>query len=169
MKKVLKVQKLTAESFKPYGQLIEAQTFQPAIAEPDFTFWNNLAQLTNEGKVDFCMLEVVERERSFSKIERHLKTEEAFFALDGDCIMLASDPTPGEKYPNPEETAAFYLEQGKGVIFDRGAWHWLPFPLKEKNRLLVLCRQGTSDEDCEIVDMQDQGVTFEIKLASADR
>ena len=164
MKRVLKVQKLTAENFAPYGQVVEYKTLQPAAVEKEYTFWNNLAQLSIEGKVDFCILEVVKRERTFSKIERHIRTEEAFFALDGDNIILTAQPTPGEKFPDPETVAAFYLEQGKGVIFKQGAWHWLPFPLKEKNTLLILCRQGTSDGDLEIVDMQDQGVTFEIDL-----
>jgi ureidoglycolate hydrolase len=112
MKRVLQVNKLSRDAFEPYGQIIDHHGLEPVMGEEQFTFWNNLAQTSIEGKADFGMLEVVKRERTFSKIERHILTAEVFFALDNDCLMLAGQPTPGERYANPETVKVFHLSKG---------------------------------------------------------
>lgn len=164
MQRVLKVTELTQEQFKDFGQIIDRELEKPRMVEVEFTFWNNLAKIAIQDPVDFGFLEVQKRAKAFSKIERHHKTPEAFYALDGDFLMPAAPPTPGQKYPNPEGVRAFYLPQGKGVIYDQGTWHWLPYPLTDKGSLLVIGRLGTADDDLEIVDMQVIGVSFALEI-----
>lgn len=162
----LTVEQLERDSFRPYGQVIDNQDITPIMNETEFVFWNNLAQLEIDAPVDFGLLNVVERDKNFSKLERHELTAEAFFAVDQDCLMLTGQPTPGKPYPDPETVRAFHLKKGSGVVFNKGTWHWLPYPLAEKALLLVVCRQGTVDDDLEIVDLKDQGISFTIEIDS---
>jgi|LSQX01.1.fsa_nt_gb ureidoglycolate hydrolase len=164
MSRMLKITGLTVENFQGFGQIVDAGLKDPRIVEEDFTFWNCLGQIQLADPVDFAFLEVRKRSKTFSKIERHHKSPEAFYALRGDCLMLAAPPTPDQGYPDPDTVRAFYLPEGKGLIYDIGTWHWLPYPLGDKSHLLVIGRLGTSDEDCEIVDMQDIGVSFTLDL-----
>ncbi|HEY86604.1 MAG TPA: hypothetical protein G4O06_01005, partial [Dehalococcoidia bacterium] len=98
-------------------------------------------------------------------LERHVKTEEIFFALDEDVVVLVGKATPNQEVPDVETVKAFKLEKGKGVFLSIGTWHWLPYPLAEKVRLLVVFQQGTVDYDLEIKDLNKlKGVTFSIEI-----
>lgn len=79
--------------------------------------------------------------------------------------MLVGKTTPNQEVPKIETVKAFKLEKGKGILLYKGTWHWLPYPLAEKARLLVVFQQGTADYDLEIKDLKKlKGVTFCIKI-----
>jgi len=163
MVKRLPVEELTEQGFAPYGWLIDAERTTPKMKEDIFTFWDGLAELDIQGKTTLGLLEVVARSPEFSKLERHVKTEEAFVALDGSVVVLVSPPTPEKDLPDPTKVKAFRLEAGKGVHLRQGTWHWIPYPLQKRVRLLVVFRQGTPDEDLDIKDLRELiGVSFEI-------
>ena len=90
MSRMLKITGLTVENFQGFGQIVDAGLKDPRIVEEDFTFWNCLGQIQLADPVDFAFLEVRKRSKTFSKIERHHKSPEAFYALRGDCLMLAA-------------------------------------------------------------------------------
>ncbi len=164
MIKVLKVQELSPEAFSSYGMVLDVENKEPTMEEPIFTFWDGLAEMDIKGKTTIALLEVNPREPVFSKLERHVLTEEVFFAMD-DVIILVGSPTPGQDLPDPETVRAFKLKGGKGIFLKEGAWHWIPYPLKGKARLLVIFRKGTPQEDLEIKDLKElKGVEFKIEL-----
>jgi len=165
MIKELEVNSLINKNFADYGCLISIENIEPKIKENTFVFWDNLAEMNIEGKTGFGILEVNRRNKDFTNLERHIKTEEVFFAIDKDVIVLVAKATPNQEVPEIETVKAFKLEKGKGIFLFKGTWHWLPYPLAEKARLLVVFQQGTVDHDLEIKDLKElKGVTFSIKI-----
>ncbi|GAH17901.1 unnamed protein product, partial [marine sediment metagenome] len=163
MIKKLEVNSLTDISFADYGYLISNENIEPKLEENAFTFWDDMAEMNIEGKTGFGILEVNRRNKDFTNLERHIKTEEVFFAIDKDVIVLVGKATPNQEVPEIETVKAFKLEKGKGIFLFKGTWHWLPYPLAEKARLLVVFQQGTVDHDLEIKDLKElKGVTFSI-------
>ena len=165
MIKKIEVNSLTDISFTDYGYLIGNENIEPKIKENTFTFWDNLAEINIEGKTGLGILEVNKRSKNFTNLERHVKTEEVFFAIDRDVVVLVGKASPNQEVPDIETVKAFKLEKGKGIFLFKGTWHWLPYPLAEKARLLVIFQQGTVDYDLEIKDLKKlKGVTFCIKI-----
>lgn len=165
MIKELEVNSLINKKFTDYGYLVSNENIKPKIKENTFTFWDDLAEMNIEGKTGFAILEVNKRNKNFTNLERHVKTEEVFFAIDKDVIVLVGKATPNQEVPEIETVKAFKLEMGKGILLYKGTWHWLPYPLAEKARLLVVFQQGTADHDLEIKDLKKlKGVTFCIKI-----
>jgi len=165
MIKELEVNPLTNKNFADYGYLISNENIKPKIEENTFTFWDNLAEINIEGKTGLGILEVNKRSKNFTNLERHVKTEEVFFALDKDVVVLVGKANPNQEVPEIETVKAFKLEKGKGVLLYKGTWHWLPYPLVEKARLLVVFQQGTADYDLEIKNLKKlKGITFCIKI-----
>jgi len=165
MIKKIEVNSLTDISFTDYGYLIGNENIEPKIKENTFTFWDDLAEMNIEGKTGFGILEVNKRSKNFTNLERHVKTEEVFFAIDRDVVVLVGKASPNQEVPDIETVKAFKLEKGKGIFLFKGTWHWLPYPLAEKARLLVIFQQGTVDYDLEIKDLKKlKGVTFCIKI-----
>ena len=165
MIKKIEVNSLTDISFTDYGYLIGNENIEPKIKENTFTFWDDLAEMNIEGKTGFGILEVNKRSKNFTNLERHAKTEEVFFAIDRDVVVLVGKASPNQEVPEIETVKAFKLEKGKGIFLFKGTWHWLPYPLAEKARLLVIFQQGTVDYDLEIKDLKKlKGVTFCIKI-----
>lgn len=165
MIKELEVNSLTNKNFADYGYLISNENIEPKIKENTFTFWDDLAEMNIEGKTGFAILEVNKRSKDFTNLERHVKTEEVFFTIDKDVVVLVGKATPNQEVPEIETVKAFKLENGKGVLLYKGTWHWLPYPLAEKARLLVVFQQGTADHDLEIKDLKKlKRVTFRIKI-----
>ncbi|GAH82089.1 unnamed protein product, partial [marine sediment metagenome] len=145
MIKELEVNSITDVSFADYGYLISNENIEPKMEEKTFTFWDDLAEMNIEGKTGFAILEVNKRSKDFTNLERHVKTEEVFFAIDKDVVVLVGKATPNQEVPEIETVKAFKLENGKGVLLYKGTWHWLPYPLAKKARLLVVFQQGTAD------------------------
>lgn len=165
MFKELEVNSLTNKNFADYGYLISNENIKPKMEENTFTFWDDLAEMNIEGKTGFGILEVNKRSKDFTNLERHVKTEEIFFAIDKDVIVLVGKATPNQEVPEIETVKAFKLEKGKGVLLYKGTWHWLPYPLTKKARLLVVFQQGTADYDLEIKNLKKlKGITFCIKI-----
>lgn len=165
MIKELEVNSITDVSFADYGYLISNENIEPKMEENTFTFWDDLAEMNIEGKTGFAILEVNKRSKDFTNLERHVKTEEVFFAIDKDVVVLVGKATPNQEVPELETVKAFKLENGKGVLLYKGTWHWLPYPLAKKARLLVIFQQGTADYDLEIKNLKKlKGITFCIKI-----
>ncbi|MHC2995031.1 MAG: ureidoglycolate lyase [Candidatus Atribacteria bacterium] len=165
MIKELEVNSITNVSFADYGYLISNENIEPKMEENTFTFWDDLAEMNIEGKTGFAILEVNKRSKDFTNLERHVKTEEVFFAIDKDVVVLVGKATPNQEVPEIETVKAFKLENGKGVLLYKGTWHWLPYPLAKKARLLVVFQQGTADYDLEIKNLKKlKGITFCIEI-----
>ena len=93
------------------------------------------------------VLESVPRPMVLNRMERHLRTREALIALGGEAIVCAAPPQESVD-GGLTGIMAFRVRPGQAYIMERGAWHWIPFPVGESPaRFLVIFRSGTGKDD----------------------
>jgi len=144
----IEVKEISRKKFAKFGDLLTIEDRSVKFAEEIFTFWDGLGYLEEKHDYEIGYLEVTERERTFSTMERHRQTREVFFALD-EAVLPVAPPASDRSYPDPNQVEAFKIEPGNGVLFSRGCWHWLPFPLGNRARFLVIFKKSTPDTDLE--------------------
>ncbi len=164
----LKVQRLTAEVFAQYGQVLSLPSKEPtAIVDGGLTYWDDVLVLPDVGGpigVGYCT--VVKRPLTQTQLERHMRTPEFLQPVKGAMIVVVGPPLfldIPNRLPPLEEFAAFRVEEGQAVALFAGVWHYAPFAVCDPIRLTVMFRAGTSKNDVVVVDLPD-GEVFEIDL-----
>ncbi|MBI4200827.1 MAG: ureidoglycolate lyase [Chloroflexi bacterium] len=119
----LKIEPMTEESFKPFGEILDAKerpldhrqffpiNFQADVKTTVSAIWQPREGLT------------------FNLLERHFGTSQSFIQLAGAPAVVAAaaptDPTDPTAVPNPEDVHGFLIDLSKGFSFYRGTWHSL--------------------------------------------
>ena len=167
IEKIIKAEKLTAENFRPFGEVIGPQATKPTVSTDILSFWDLVAELrTRDAEVGYLIVKY--RPFTFGKMERHVKTTEMFVPM-GSCSIFPLAPASRlddpEATPSLEEVRAFVMDGTAAVLLKEGVWHWAPFPLTELGTYLVLLRKGTVESDLDIKDLEaTRGVTFKVTL-----
>lgn len=147
----LPVQTLTRESFAPYGVVIDRR----GTVEIDL----------GGGTPSMTGATAERRPFRFEFMARHQRTMQAFSPLVGSRAVIAVAPPNGRQAPDLDEIAAFLVDGRWPYAYHRGTWHTPPFPLDEWASYLVVDRQGTLEEDYELVDLRAvYGCSFEFDL-----
>ncbi|MEC9490572.1 MAG: ureidoglycolate lyase [Halanaerobiales bacterium] len=167
MIKKLSVENITAENFEDYGTLVTTSGKQVNndLDSEIFNLYSHLARNNFEGEIIFNILEVLDRDNKFSSLERHTGTEELFFALDQDVIVLVARPDNNSETPDPDTVKAFHMQAGEGMLMKKGTWHWIPYPVSgNKANMLVVFKEGTLAQDLVVVDLEEkENITFKIE------
>lgn len=148
----LDVQKMTPETFSPYGEIIGAR----GQVELDL----------DGGKASFVAQTVEARPFQFSFLGRHQRTDQVFVPMGGTRSIIAVAPPceNGVAAPNVERMAAFLVDGSCAFKLHRGAWHTSAFPLDECATFMVLDRENTLEEDYDLRDLAaTMGVVVEIR------
>ena len=147
----LPVQKMTRESFAPYGVLIDSR------GSVEVNFGMGVPCLTGAT--------AERREFTFEFMARHKHTMQVFSPLASSQAIICVAPPNGQHAPDVESVVAFLVEGRLPYAYNRGTWHTPPFAVGEWYSYLVVDRKGTLDEDWELVDLKTtRGCTFEIDL-----
>jgi ureidoglycolate hydrolase len=106
MSSSLILRNLTAESFKPYGDIIqfdenEQKRFQVVIDEPDAKGWRIAVSFLQRGKI--------------VKLGLHPNTRESFEPIKGISVLLAA------LEDTPQKLEAFLLDQP--ICIHKNVWH----------------------------------------------
>lgn len=152
----LTIEALTAEAFRPFGDVIEASdaahhfTINQGFAER----YHDLAQVdTAEGGHTVVSLFKALPRRfplAITVMERHLLGSQAFVALAPVPFLVVVAP-PGDA-PGPQGIRCFLAGPGQGVNYARGTWHHPLIALDAPGDFLVIDRAGPACEvDCEEV------------------
>jgi ureidoglycolate lyase len=119
----LVVEPMTAESFAPFGELIDI-TERPSgerIIAP-------LAYHA-EGRTTLSALWQPYQGRTFWQLERHFGVTQSFIQLGGAPAVVAvavpTDPNDQLAIPQPDQVRAFLIDPEKGYSFAVGTWHSL--------------------------------------------
>lgn len=173
MERIIKVECLTKEAFRPYGYvLLRDPGIPPFKADPP-QFVDRIPFEVDDGEPEFVYALLKKREFTFSKMERHLKVTQGFFPLFGGPAIItvapATDNTDLEAVPAPETVKAFLLESYNAIVLHRGVWHGTILPLEENFGYVLATRTATTDESIEPkydgdVQIRDLGVQFKIML-----
>jgi len=113
----LKVKPLTAEAFRPYGQVLErGQLIYPEV---------------EEGRVAMELLRTRHRpnDRQTTQLAVHFTYNQTFIPVQGSMILIvAPPPLDREADPNTydfdfDQAAAFLVEPGQVAFIEKGVWH----------------------------------------------
>ena len=119
----LAIEPMTAESFAPFGRLVESS------AMPGDRRVMTPSQFECDGRTTIHTIWQPCAGRSFSRLERHFGVTQTFFQLSGSpSVVCAAPPTDLDDpsaIPRPEDVRAFLIDIGKGFSFARGTWHSL--------------------------------------------
>jgi len=111
----VKVQPLSAEAFRPYGQVLESR--HPLYPEVD------------GGRSSVVMLRLKQRSKRIDMMAFHFSYNQTFIPVQGTMVLIVAPP-PRNREADPaayevdyERIAAFVLEPGQGVLINKGTGH----------------------------------------------
>jgi ureidoglycolate lyase len=155
---MLRAAALTAQSFAPYGDVIEIEgRHSHWINENTCRRFDDLAQvdvLEAGGRPLISVFEASPRTVPFQirTLERHPLSSQAFFPLETRpfLIVVADD---GE-LPMATRIRAFLSSGRQGVNYRRNTWHHSLIALDQTSHFLVVDRGGPA-ENCEELAVED--------------
>jgi ureidoglycolate lyase len=154
----IKIEELTGESFKPYGDIIDIPNRKPDFSDDDSDLWCGIGEVKVEkGASQFCWLDV-KRQRPFlcNNLECHINTSETMIPVSGQSVVVVALPEQDSvslNLPDPKSIKAFFVNGSKGFNFKPRVWHWLPYPLSTKASFILLFKKGTPEEDLRILNL----------------
>ena len=159
--KKLEIQKTSEVDFKEIGKLISIPDVkkEPTIQTTNFKLWGSLGILDTTEAVEFGIAQFDKRKYSIKNLEQHAKTQELLLVLKGSVLMPVAPITVlnEKEYPDLTKFKAINLKENEGILFNRGVWHWSPFPFGvDTSFLLVVFKKGTAKTDVVIVNLEDE-------------
>ncbi len=118
----LKVEPMTAESFEPFGELVD-----PKDRPADQRVISPLGYFA-KGETTLSSIWQPCQDLTFWEMERHFGVTQTFFQLSGSpAVVAAAAPTDEDPMaiPVPEQIKAFLIDPSKGYMFKVGTWHSL--------------------------------------------
>jgi ureidoglycolate lyase len=142
----LAIEVLTAEAFRPFGDVIEAGTSRLHFTINDgfAERYHDLAHLDMAGQDARAIVSIFRaKPRPFpmavEMMERHPLGSQAFVALAPIpfLVVVAAPGTP----PGPGDLRCFLVASGQGVNYARGTWHHPLIALDQAGDFLVIDRE----------------------------
>jgi ureidoglycolate lyase len=170
------VEPLTAEAFRPHGELLG-----PDQRAPDFTGLNSVgwrSSFHSDSPPEVMFYRSSYSGMRFSTLERHHAVTQAFVPLGNTpSVVAVAAPTSGTEPPQPSDVRAFLLDGTVGYVLHTGTWHSLDrFPLfRVPADIVIITDRATQQEleaarhgpweRTEAVDYADRfNITFEFAL-----
>ncbi len=153
--KEVKIEKLSLESFKPYGyyeNMINPDTYR--LGQPPVEFYRDMLQL-NLGKstiASFSICRVEKRPEIIDVTEYHSSVGEGILPLDSDILIHVGDATGKGDVPL-DEFRVFFVPKGTMVVLKPGIWHHAPFVEdSDTANVLIVLPERTYANDCVVVE-----------------
>ncbi len=109
---------LSAEAFSEFGEVIahrgsDRRHYFPLKGQKDLgqAFW-----VTK-------IAEAISFPFEISQMERHPYSDQAFFPLSGQRMLIVVCPTLADGGPDLSDLRAFVSESGQGILYRRNVWH----------------------------------------------
>ena len=144
----IKIEKITRETFKPYGQLIEFPVKEePTVEVETVTFWKQQVMFNIDGgEVEVGVLKVRKHAMIFDEFENHFKTATGLISLDGDFALAVADPA--DEIPKTDTIKAYKFKKNQLVLMDEKCWHGVAYPIDtDEITVLVIFKKGSLDDD----------------------
>ena len=143
----LKIEPLTAEAFRPFGQVIETANAEiRLINEGTAKRFHDLAEVdvSADGGAPIISLfrsDARPRPHSVRMMERHPLGSQAFFPLSGNpwLIIVAE----GTEAPDLATIRCFAARADQGINFARAVWHHPLFVFETTQDFIVVDRGGS--------------------------
>jgi ureidoglycolate lyase len=120
----IRLERLSAEGFAPFGQLICARSDEPPIFEAPENLRSWRQDFEVLGPTELMYIHYRHRPMAFSSLERHFQVTQTFIALGGAAsVMVVAPPTGPASVPEPDALRAFFVPGTVGLMLWRGTWH----------------------------------------------
>ena len=148
MTQKIKIEPLTREAFKPFGEIIEASEIAEKIVinQGNCERFHDLATLdfTGEGAragISLFLGQPYDIPLKLEMMERHPLGSQAFIPMSPDpfLVVVAQDQD------GPHDIKAFITQPNQGVNYSRNTWHGVLTPLKAPRLFAVIDRIGEGD------------------------
>ncbi|MDQ4045043.1 MAG: ureidoglycolate lyase [Chloroflexota bacterium] len=140
-----RVQELAANTFAPYGFVIERPATPAEASGPGWMWWSEIATLaTMDRPYTVGYLDLTPEPLRFDWAESHALSSEVIIPVDGDALIYVGT---GMETPDWERFEVFRMRPGQAVVLNPGVWHGAPMAIHRPLRALVLLRQGTGTDD----------------------
>lgn len=149
MKRVVS-QHITPENFKAFGKVIAVlPEVKPDGQSEIQTYYGKLAIMKCADSIQLGICVAVRRENVVDELEQHVETQELLAALKGDFLVpvTSSVLVDGQARPDLDKMVAMRVNQGEGIVFNEGIWHWTPYPVTKTCDVLVGFRTDTPAND----------------------
>lgn len=149
MKKI-KVKHISPKVMEGLGKAICITPAAKPDAQTDIqTYYGQLAimKCTDALQIGFCVAK--NREYVVDEMEQHAQSSELLLAAKGDFVTVAAPSAEigGKQYPDIDRAIAVRVNQGEGVFFDEGIWHWTPYAITPVCDVLVVFKKETPKND----------------------
>lgn len=155
----LEVKRLTAESFAPFGQVIEIANHAPMmINEGNTERFDSLGHVECTGVNGQAVINIFRAQprslpMQIKMVERHPFGSQSFQPLSGESyLVLVADAV---EQPSPEQLHLFIASPDQGVNYKANTWHHPLLALNKVCDFLVVDRKGEGD-NCEEYFFYDQ-------------
>lgn len=152
----LKVEKLTAGAFSPYGSYFNIYDVDNE-KEGAFSYYPDAAAVLfeNGSLAGLSVCGINKRDMVVDTVEIHEHTEEAEFIINADCAVLAGGRSG--LMPDPSSFKAFLVPKGTMIRFKQYVWHFVPFPIEdERAMVLTVLPPFTYTNDSIVVRLQEK-------------
>lgn len=163
---MIRPEKLTAEAFAPYGNVIEAtdSTDQRLINDGHTVRFHDLAKLDLTAQNGVPLVSIfrstpLKRPVTIRKMERHPLSSQAFYPL-GKAPYLVVVCEKGDF--DPDNIKVFLASADQGVNYHAGTWHHYSLALNEVSDFLVIDRGGP-EENCDEIEITKTTITITIE------
>jgi ureidoglycolate lyase len=138
---IIKPRPLTAEIFKPFGQVIETNGHSPVMINDGTTErYHALAGVdVGEGGGIISIFRGTRRPLKINMLERHPLGSQAFYPTEKASWLLVVSKA---ERPSPGNLEAFIATGEQGVQYAKNTWHHPLLVLQEKQDFLVVDREG---------------------------
>ena len=163
----LHVENLTAETFAPFGSVIEQPAAPASAAGPGWQWWGETALMAgDERPFGIGYLDLLPAASSFDWAERHMRSPELLIPAGGDCLVYVGPPDHPEqpgRLPSLDRFRVFRVREGQGVLLNPGVWHGAPLAHSRQLKVIVLLLQGTGATDTSVVRFAETPVEIVIR------
>jgi len=160
----LRPQVLTADAFKPFGDVIETEDAERIpINQGTTDRFHNLAKVDvtdHDGQPLISIFRGQPRQQpiALELMERHPLGSQAFIPMDKrDYLVVVAKPT---ETVTPEDLVAFKARGDQGVNYHRSVWHHPLLVLIPDSEFLIVDRGGEGHNLDEVWFTEDQEKVF---------
>ncbi len=148
--KTIKALRLTQDRFSDFGRAVCIDDSTVPDVQSDIqTYYGKLASLECGGSMQVGICVAKSRPYIVDEMEQHADSSELLAALKGDFVtpVTRSIEIDGKQVPDMDNIAAIRVNQGEGVVFNAGVWHWSPYAVTETCDVLVIFKTDTPAND----------------------
>ncbi|MDE2647121.1 MAG: ureidoglycolate lyase [Paracoccaceae bacterium] len=144
MSKIIKIQPITLENFKPYGDILDSN------GTPDKLINNNFCERYHDkalldfqnGRAGISIFNATPRDLPYecTMLERHPYGSQAFIPMsENPFLIIVASNSNSEKPTDPQ---AFITNSGQGINIHKNIWHGVLTPLTLPGLFAVIDRIG---------------------------